>query len=513
MKPETTCQANHPAETPAARLSPSIEADAEQLLLSSDLAGAQFGMAVEGVRSFDNGFEIRTTGADFVFEPANRLLKLGQRLSQERSVASLVFPPQCLDGLKIEGSESGSVRLSAGQGRLNLRVNGDSLLMLRSSDPLTITVAVGFPPAVVRSFRGNLMFLDEHGGVGLFPATGPEPVAAVIRDTHVRYELAADQVLWISVAPPKPYRWDQSFCDRVIWHHDRILLGHTADTGYPSDFEIEGWSRHGNLLLQQSEVMLWKDWSLRFIPRNGIEEFRRVIDTCRRFGMRNYVYTSPFYFLTGTGLEARAMNTFENFKGFSPGDGRGLNWPLFVDEIRRVMREYRPSGLYFDGIYNNVVRTYLVARKGREIVGDDGVLEYHATLDAGPCQHTPPGGGLYLPQIDAYFDFILRGEGQHDEYVKEDFLRYTVSTYHISNSIGVLCNNYNYKLETPFIETLLDHNIRLHFQTWTEDEQAQLLEEHYFPKLNHSLRSRVDAAVARRFSKASQARQKTYGLA
>lgn len=475
-----------------ATLSPSIEADAEHLLLSSDLSEEQFGMAVESAQSRDGGVAIRTTGADFVFEPVNGLLKLSQRLARERSVANVAFPPGYLDGLKIEGSESGSVLLSAGQGKVKLRVNGDSLLMLQCSEPLVLTCSVAFRPEIVRQFRGNVMFLDEYGVFGGYPATGAEPVA-VVSDSSVRYELAAGQILWISVGPPRPYRWEQSLRDRVVWHHDRILGGFLNETGYPTDAEIEKWSRFGNLLLQQSEVMLWKDWSLRFIPRDGVAEFQRVVDTCRRFGMRNYVYTSPFYFLPGTGLEDKAMNTFDNFKGFSPGDGRGLNWPLFVEEIRRVMREYRPSGLYFDGIYNNVVRTYIVARKGREAVGDDGILEYHATLDAGPCQHTPPGGGLFLPQIDAYFDFILRGEGQHAEYKKHEFLRYTVSTYNLSNSIGVLCDNYDYKLDAAFVDRLLDYNIRLHGKSWVSDDQQRLMEEHYFPKLNNSLQSRMKA--------------------
>jgi hypothetical protein len=482
----------NPPESTATRLSPSIEADAEHLLLSSDLSKAQFGMRVEDARASDSGVTIRTTGADFVFEPASGSLNLSQRLARERSAASVAFPPGCLDNLKLEGSESGAVLLSAGGGRLKLRINGDSLLMLQSSEPLTLTCSVAFRPAVVRQFRGNVMFLDECGGFGAYPATGHEPVC-VVTGNRIRYEFAAGQVLWISVAPPRPYRWEQSLRDRVVWHHDRILMGHLNETGYPTDSEIEAWSRYGNLLLQQSEVMLWKDWSLRFIPRDGVAEFERVVRTCRRFGMRNYVYTSPFYFLPGTGLEDKAMNTFENFTGFSPGDGRGVNWPLFVEEIRRVMREYRPAGLYFDGIYNNVVRTYIVARKGREAVGDDGILEYHATLDAGPCQHTPPGGGLFLPQIDAYFDFILRGEGQHDEYKKDEFLRYTVSTYNISNSIGVLCDNYNYQLEAAFVDRLLDYNIRLHGKSWSSEEQQQLMAEHYFPKLNDSLRVRVEA--------------------
>ena len=46
---------------------------------------------------------------------------------------------------------------------------------------------------------------------------------------------------------------------------------------------------------------------------------------------------------------------------------------------------------------------------------------------------------------------------------REDYLRYFVSTYNISNSIGVLCNNNDYPLDEKFVNTLLDNNIRLHY--------------------------------------------------
>jgi hypothetical protein len=214
--------------------------------------------------------------------------------------------------------------------------------------------------------------------------------------------------------------------------------------------------------------------------------------------MRNYVYTSPFYFLTGTGLEDKAMNSFDHFAetGFSPGDDRGLNWPIFLGEITKVMREYKPQGLYFDGIYGNVTRTYLIARKAREVVGDRGILEYHATW-------SPPGGGVYLPQIDTYFTFVLRGEGAQAMYQNDDYLRYFVSTYNISNSIGVLCDNNDYKLDEAFIAKLLDDNIRLHFiPSWADDYRKGVMQDLYWPALKPSLVARVEGKSAERMASA-----------
>jgi hypothetical protein len=468
-------------------LSPSIEADADYLLTMTDLMTAQFGMAVDGVEAKGGRLTVRTTGAEFVFEPAKGLLHLKQRLGKPREAAVVTFPKGALAGLAVQRMSSGTVLLSAGPERLTMRINADSLLMLKTMLPMTVSYRVGFAPASLRIHAANFLWLDEYGGVGSYLAAGPGDASASRDDLVVTHDLKARQVLWLSVCPPKPYDWEASLRDRVVWHW-------SMQTGYPTDAEIEAWSKYGNILLQQSEVMLWKDWSLRFIPRNGIEEFQRVNDTCRRFGMRNIVYTSPFYFLTGTGLEDKAMNSFEHFNetGFSPGDERGLNWPIFLSEITKVMREYKPQGLYFDGIYGNIVRTYLISRWARRVVGEEGgILEYHATW-------SPPGGGVYLPQIDAYFDYVLRGEGAQGSYQNDDYLRFYVSTYNISNSIGVLCDNGDYKLDRPFIDKLLDDNIRMHLiPGWLNDYRGDVMKTAYWPQLTPALRPRVEQQCER----------------
>lgn len=495
LLPLLTCCAQPPASALPA-LSPSIQADADYLLTTTDFMDAQFGMAVEGVEQANGRITVRTTGAEIDFDRGPGVIRLRQRLARPRETATFTAGPESLDGLRVERQGTGAVLLSGREGKLQVRVNGDSLVMIRCAEPLTATLEVGFVPLSVRQYADNFLLLDEYGGVGAFLVTEPSGRLTLEGEGVIECRLPAGQFLWLSVAPPKPYDWEASLRDRVVWHWSR-------ETGYPSDEQIARWSRYGNLLLQQSEVMLWKDWSLRFIPRNGLEEFQRVNRTCEQHGMRNYVYTSPYYFLTGTGLEDKAMNSFDNFEvtGFSPGDPRGLNWPIFLEEITRVVREYQPDGLYFDGIYGNVVRTYLITRKARELVGDQGILEFHGTW-------SPPGGVVYLPQVDAYFNFILRGEGAMSQYENDEYLRYFVSTYNISNSIGVLCNNTNYPLDGPFIARLLDNNIRLHLiPEWLEDYRKDVMEQLYWPALTDELRARVEAACERRQEEGERSQQ------
>jgi hypothetical protein len=473
------------AELPA--VSPSIEHDAEYLLTTTDFDAPQLGMTVEDVDVHHDSLVVRTTGAEFIFEPGASRLRLRQRLGMRRESAVVNFAAGSLEGLAVERRAPGVVMLAARGGDFVARINGDSLLMMRDARGLSLGFELAFAPLSAHETGGDFLLMDEYGALGCFHAsTGPLAFETSIEDA-VTATAGPDEILWLSVGPPRPFPWQQSLRDRVCWHW-------SMETGYPTDDQIREWSRRGNILLQQSEVMLWKDWSLRFIPRDGLGEFKRVNRTCEALGMRNIVYTSPLYFLMGTGLEAQAMNSFEHFAetGFSPGDLRGLNWPIFIHEIAKVMAEYKPDGLYFDGIYGNVVRTYIVARKARQIVGEDGLLEFHAT-------YTPPGGGVYLPQIDTYFDFILRGEGCEAQYTNADYLRYFVSTYNISNSIGVLCNNNNYPLDADFVATLLDDNIRLHYlPSDPTNERTEGMIANYWPNVNQGLRKRVERATARR---------------
>jgi hypothetical protein len=480
-------------------VSPSIEADAEYLLTTTDFMDAQFGMAVTATSADADRILVQTTGAEFAFDPADGRLVVRQRLGRVREVTRVTFLPGVLVGLQVERQGTGAVLLRNGAGTLKLRINGDSLMMLQSERALDVRCELDFSPANVRSFQGDRVMLDEWGFVGTYFATGHGQALDRIAERAVESSIARGQVWWLAVGPPRPYPWTESLTESVAWHW-------SMETGYPTDAQIEQWSKRASILLQQAEVMLWKDWSLRFIPRTGLAEFQRVNRTCERVGMRNIVYTSPCFFLQGTGLEAKAMNSFDNFAvtGFSPGDDRGLNWPIFLSEITKVVKEYQPDGLYFDGIYGNLVRTYLLSRKARELVGDRGLLEYHATV-------TPPGGGgVYLPQIDTYYTFILRGEGAQSAYTDPDYLRYFVSTYNISNSIGVLCNNNDYPLGEEYVNTLLDNNIRLHYLLGGPDDQrTQGMEKYYWPALKPDLQRRVEAQRETRQAEFLAARRET----
>jgi len=257
------------------------------------------------------------------------------------------------------------------------------------------------------------------------------------------------------------------------------------------DQVLRSWQEHGNIVLLQSELLLWKNWNLDFVPRLGEEEFGRVRNTIHDLGMRFIVYTSPYYFLKGTALEPRAINTFEGFTGWPPGTPTGENMGLFLPAIRRVMRDYKPDGLYFDGQYTgNPAALYALARSAREIVGEDGILEWHSTGALGSAH-------CYLPQADAYVDFILRGEGRQQNYADFDYLRFFVSGYNINNCIGVICNNGPVGVTPELARDVLRANARFHtIASWLDKPEIMgALNSEYQPRLTPDLEQTVEEQV------------------
>ncbi|HQA43490.1 MAG TPA: hypothetical protein PK579_02945 [Phycisphaerae bacterium] len=447
----------------------------------------QCGMRVEGAEIEGPVLNIRTTGAVLTFDTATGIASFQQRIGQPREVVRLQIGDGPLGRPRLTHRGQGLAFAEFSAPRFNLRANGDSLFMLHALEPLKVTVRRSIEPGFSSSWKTNHILLDEYGGFGLYCsqldlADGFDPYEPVT----ATYRLPAGAVLWIGICPPKPFDWERSFKDHVVWHWSNTL-------GYPPDDLLAAWSKEGNIVLLQAEVMLWKDWNLAFEPRLGPAEFARVRETVHRHGMRFIVYTSPFYFLRNTPLEKHAFNSFVNFTNWPPGTPTGENIEQFMAEIERLLKTHRPDGLYFDGQYiENPAALYALARRTRALLGEDGILEWHSTQALGSelC---------FLPQADAYVDFILRGEGRDGHYDDLTYLRYFVSGYNTSNSIGVLCNN-GPRPTPELLRRLLAVNGRIHtIVSWlTEPKLTELIRTDYHTRLTPALREEVERGIRQR---------------
>ncbi len=454
---------------------------------------AQMGMSVEQAGLIGESISIRTTGAHFDIDTVSGDVKFRSRVDRIRHVATLHLGCR-LEGALITHSGRGFARVTFAKPAMTLRVNGDSLFMLHAHEKLGLSVDRRINVAWHASHLANHLIADEYGAFGLFCSDQKhddhfDPYGTTV----ARYDLPEDSVLWVGVCPPKRYDWQRSLEDNVVWHWSR-------ESAYPRDEELQAWSKYGNTILLQSELQLWNDWNLAFVPRHGEAEFARVRKTIHDAGMRFIVYTSPFYFLKGTSLEPRAINTFEGFKGWPPGTKTGENMGQFLQAIRKVMAEYKPDGLYFDGQYiENPAALYALARASREIVGDEGILEWHSTAALG-------SGHCFVPHADAYADFILRGEHDKNQYADFDYLRFFVSGYNIHNSIGVICNNADVGVYPELARDVLRANARFHtIVNWLDDSELMKdLNEEYAAKLTPELRKAVESGISARQKLAAQ---------
>ena len=463
----------------------------QDLMAPEMLPDAQMGMRVEAVSRRGDVLCVTTTGADIRINFAKGEVRFGQRIGARRTVAVL-RTGRAWSGVTVTHDGEGFARITVDSPRLTLRVNGDSLFMLHAGEPVQARIDRRIQPVWNASYLVNHLIADELGAFGVYCSDESlDDGFDAFAKTIATYALPADEVLWLGVCPPKEYPWEKSIESHVVWHW------HPTE-GYPTDAALRSWQTVGDTVLLQSEVALWKDWNLDFIPRHGPEEFARAAKTIHESGQRFIVYTSPFFFLKDTPHEDLAFNDWTqlNALGIPVLPGRGENMPAFMAAIERVMTDLQPDGLYFDGQYMfDPAALYALARKSRALIGDDGLLEWHSTAALGleDC---------YLPQADAYVDYTLRGEGHQG--VGDEYLRFFVSGYNVSNSVGVLCNNITLPVTPELCARVLGANARLHtLVSWLEDPAVvRTLENAYSAKLTPEYRATVEAQVASRHREA-----------
>jgi hypothetical protein len=406
-----------------------------------------------------------------------------------------------LKGARVVKSTAGLAMITVESPKMTIRVNGDSLFMLHVHAPLEAAVRSVIQPAWHGSFGTNHLLVDEWGGFGLYCSNSQiKDHYAPKKATVATYPLAADDVLWVGVCPPKAYDWNRSLKDHVLYYW-------SDKEGYPSDEILHSLKAYGNLFINQAEVMQWKDWNLAFVPRKGPREFARFRNTLHKLGMRLMVYTSPFYFFKGMPLESRASNIYPDFKTKffpNPGCRSGENMGLFLQALKKLLKEHQPDGLYFDGQYpSSAADLYALARESRALLGEKGIIEWHSSCELGLQ------GDCYVPHADAYVDFQLRGEGAKDRYKDYNYMRFFVSGYNINNCIGVLCNNYTVGVTPELARNVLRVNARLHTMNgWIENYHGNFpntmkaLQEEYFPHLTPALRKIVDKQIDARHAAA-----------
>jgi hypothetical protein len=311
-----------------------------------------------------------------------------------------------------------------------LTFQGDSLAILRTDKNTQTSFKGFFRPTYHFEKEGKWILMDGDGGFGIYPVAKKQASVPVFTKPpwDIAYEFAGGDEAWLSVFAPRPYNWKRAF---AAIEHDGLPADFTPAQldgagAYPSNDLIEAAAKHCKIY--NLHAYIWQDapedvkakWAPRqnekyaghpqpwLTPKHvplDMQEFIRVRDEVHESGMKLVVYLSPFYSAA----------------------------PDIFAEMQRVLNEYQVDGLYFDGISSDFRKSYAVIRRAREILGDNRILYFHATND--PLDD----GRIYCPFVDTYADYVLRGEGGVSGLKLDDFLRWTVSGYNISNAVGYWC--------------------------------------------------------------------------
>jgi len=478
-----------------------IKEDAYNLLMGRDFSKGSFGMKIDKAVEDKNKIIVKTTGAVFVFDKPTKTISVEQRIPKARKTANLKFIDSVgWDTLSIRDKDTGAVWLKTSDGKFNLRINCDSLLMFSSKEKTTLRVEILFKPINFLSLEGRYRLLDNYGGIGLYPLDLSiwkagyelrlEPTTSLGKvwiDGRgvITYNLEPDEIFWVSSAPPKPYDWSKRPSDKrnIAWHN----WGYSSRA--PSDEEIKEWSRFADILLLHTEGTMWKGgWQRGGVPfwyePADEKEYKRTIDTAHKQGMKVVVYAAPIYFAKGllpdaTGIGKYSLEKYGSRENLSDFSGR--NFSLYYEEVKHLKDTYGIDGVYLDELYpNNTVRAYIAVRKIRELFGDSGVMVEHND------------GNIYNvslpPSLTSWYDFQNTGESMERYWNNEDYLRYCVSTYNIANINDFLCNNtrryFRFTGEKEFLDDnllqkCLDNNIYQFYAAYFETRKDAGLPEFY----------------------------------
>lgn len=471
---------------------PSVTAD--DLLDPAVFPDAQFGMAVTQAKDGPTA-EVVTTGAVFRIDKLSDTITCRQTIAADRDVAVIRFPKGTLAQLRMEQQTGGLARFSGGGSVV--RINGDSLLMVKPASSGDISARLTFRPDYQSDYQNNYNFFDPFGGISFFEhgECAESRVADQSGAVEITWRWDAGDVFWAGVSPPKPYDWEASVRERYVMHGssvDRFM--------YPGDLLLKRWS----VLIPATVLYLhnenaWEHWQLSFIPKN-MDAYLRTMRTAHEFGMKTIVYASPKHLLKGTAGEALAKVDVND--PATTGWNAGSNVHEFMRQATRIIREFETDGLYFDEMYCNhrvLAANYYIARASRELVGPGNPLVFHATEDVmGDREPGSAFGRTSCPTVHAYFNVIYKGEAVWNSQ-DPAYTRYILSTYNISNAISVqAASDERYNLSPEQVDFVVTRgNTRLfvpeHFYF---TGQIEVYRDHYWPLIEASdLRARLEPTL------------------
>jgi len=436
-------------------------------------------MRVEDAQVKQQRIVVVTTGAEYVFDLAGNTITASQRIETPRKIATWVSSLS-FDGLNVLSQSDKDCVLA--NDSVTFGIQCDSLVMVVPHDQLVLKCTSHIGGRWNRQACGHMLIVDDFGGMSVNPDIpfgtgrlarvhfgrhyeGVKPgrvrpgevdfsgtsdrqqlLSHAEPDWEISYYLTSGERLGISVFPPRPFPWAESF--QFAW-----LLAKRKDPldGYPRRVRGE---HHVELLwdfFQRSWAMSWGPWHEPYDE----SLVHKHVAAIKAAGAAPIMYASPQWYYSRDAQE-------------------------FAGELRRLRDTYGIEGIYYDGIPS---QEWLVAyeemRMTRELFPEGPVIVHNT----GQCYNgNPPLGepALRIPAVETYATATYAGELVYGEGPDWPFIQYSASQYRKANNIGVMKGDaWEGVTDLEKVLTMLLHNGRGQYRKYPREyfQVLQQLEE------------------------------------
>jgi hypothetical protein len=393
-------------------------------------------MRVENVQKSDNKVEVRVTGALYTFYTKGDSICARQLLEKERDI-SVWRSSLSLAGLEILHQNNKECVLA--NDKVTIGIQCDGFVFIAPQDELIMTCTSKIGGKWNRLACGHMIIIDEWGGfavnpdiplgsgrlarvdAGLSDQPGRVPPGGLdfadIIDNQtflshanpgwrVRWYVSPGERLAISVFPPKPYPWKESFTTHWSLTNRRTK---------PEDYV----KMHDNAEIALLWSFIQRSWAFSYghehVPYDA-NEMKTHVAAIKAAGMRPIVYMSPYYYYSRDAAEV-------------------------AEEAKRLKDTFGIEGVYYDGIPSQEwIVAYEEMRMTREVF-PDGIIILHNT--GHPYNGIPPLGdpSIKIPAIETYANVNYGGELIYGEGRDWVYPKYMVSQYRVANTPGALVIN------------------------------------------------------------------------
>ncbi len=380
---------------------------------------SRFGMAVEDAAQDGQTFTVTTTGARYVLDAAAGSMSCRQRIGVDREVAVADFGGPLGELAMVHRDDEVCVL----QGEdLAIGFQGDSLVTIATNRDLQVGVTSQIGAEWFRAQEPYLLAIDQEGGFCVMPwarlelssagtIMSPPEADTTAPGWSASWQVGAREMFALAVFPGREFDWAESFEKRIVCTTVRPEPRYQLE-----DEALREYAKHATVLMLFAGVYDHAPQGFEHAPYNiaDPEKLRTTIDLAHELGMEVIVYRHPTSY-----------------------DWVNLSLDYFLEDLRVTRGRYGFDGWYFDGYprLEDWMGGYRAMRIVRDRVGD-GTIYVHCTLNP-PVRMTE----LYCPFIDSYATFLLRGEAQFIDGPTDPYLRYVISTQHISNTIATLKGN------------------------------------------------------------------------